>query len=85
MSTLHESAEASLSENPVIQEHIGMIKELDPNLSDFDPDGKLNYMIEGTKGFGKVIFEADTSTDPPTIKSGIIEMSSGEVYELVPK
>jgi hypothetical protein len=64
-----------------------MIKDLDPNYADFPDSGDgddLSYMIEGTKGVGRVRFKSGESDNQFVIQSGTLEMSSGEVYELVP-
>jgi hypothetical protein len=82
--TLHEEAESALGRNAVIREHIGMIKDLDPNYTEFEPDKSLSYMIEGSKGFGKVRFKASPSNREFRIQSGTLEMSTGEVHELIP-
>lgn len=79
---VNENAEVELGKNTVIKEHIGMIKNLNPNYAEFDKAYDFSYMIEGTQGFGKVEINACETSEHFNITSGKLTMPSGQTFDL---
>ena len=83
-----EQARDALDENPVIQEHIGKIDQID---MDFTATGAASgddtfvFEISGPRGKGVVTAEFITiDEDSEEVRSGTLRMSSGESHDLFP-
>ena len=74
-----------LAGNPVIQEHIGEIETLKISwmATGEAEDDALVFQIAGTKGKGRVTVVLDDETN--SIRSGTLQMDTGEEYDLLPK
>jgi len=83
-----EQAKDAMNENAVIQEHIGRVTSIESNFlasADEDNENVFVFEVEGSKGTGTVTAEFITvDDDTEEIRSGTLELPSGDVYELVP-
>lgn len=82
-----EQVVAALEENPVIQQHIGSITDIEIALEatgETEGDTVFVFRIEGPKGSGLVTADIVTvDEDTEEIRSGILEMSTGETFDLM--
>ena len=87
---VREQAMAALNDNPVIQQHVGTITDLEDDWTTgaeedtWDPN-ILAFKFTGTKATGVVVgkfISVDENTEK--LVSGRVELSSGEVYDLFP-
>lgn len=79
-------AQAVLQNNPVVQEHIGEIREMkfDFAATGNEPgDDVLVIHVTGTKGSGTVTVKLVTNDVGGEELSGTLRMSTGEVYDLI--
>jgi len=81
-----DQAKEALNNNPVIQQHIGEVDEIE---LDFAATGEVEdedvfvFRIEGSKGSGVVTAEfVSVDADTEEIRSGTLQLSSGETYDL---
>lgn len=81
-----DQAKDALNDNPVIQEHIGEIEEIE---TDFTATGNAEgedvfvFRIKGSKGSGVVTAEfISTGPESEEVRSGTLELDSGETYDL---
>ena len=95
MEVIEEEIAASLSENPVIQTHIGEVKNAEINLwdsireeirnpTDGEDESWLVVNVEGTKGKGRVIGKSVTNpdTEREELREGRLELPSGQSVSL---
>ncbi len=84
---LEEQMADAMRANPVIQAHIGDLKsyEMDMLRTGNEPgENVFAFRVEGTKGSGLVVAEFITvSAEEEEIASGVLEMDSGEVFDLM--
>ncbi len=83
-----DQAKDALATNPVIQEHIGEVRSISVDLEGTGdaPGGDVFvFRIEGSRTSGTVTAEFVTvDADTEEIRSGTLELDSGETYPLVP-
>ena len=88
-SELTNQAMAALNDNPVVQQHVGEITEMDVDWTGTgseEEDNVFVYTFTGTRASGVVTAEfitVDTNTEK--VVSGTIELSSGDAYDLFPE
>ena len=86
---LAEQVGESVSDNPVVLEHLGGIQsiKLDWMASMADPDPDLFvYQIEGSKGSGEIRVHSTSSDDGMSehVTWGVLRTSDGSTYDLFP-
>ena len=76
-----------LRDNPVINEHVGRIRDTDFVFSDSFAAGPDEYVIEvvGTKGNGRLIVETEDAGGKEHVISGFLETPDGERHDLFPE
>jgi len=84
-----EQAMVALNDNPVVQEYVGEITEMDVDWNGTglaEGEDVFVFRFTGTKATGVVTAELVTvDENTEKVVSGEIELSSGEIYNLFPE
>ena len=85
--TFSDQIKAYLNSNPIIQNHIGYVNEIEIDLA--ATGNEINndifvFAVEGSKNTGLLKVEIDSGSHL-YILSGTIKLPSGEIYDLIPK
>jgi hypothetical protein len=86
-SLFSRQAKTALSENPVIQTHLGEVREARFDLwaTGSEPTDAFAFKVVGTKGRGMAIADFETvDGDTERIASGVLKLDNGQSYDLVP-
>ncbi|MEX0701165.1 MAG: hypothetical protein WD069_03640 [Planctomycetales bacterium] len=84
LNTVENQAEAALNQNPVIQEHLGVVSECDLQLQATGQAGGQNtfvFEVTGTKGTGTVTAQLDGSLTQ--ILAGTLRTRNGDEFDLL--
>lgn len=98
LNVVAEQVKMDIRDNPVIQEHIGEIQEIELNLKASGASAQKEqfvFDVKGTKGSGQLTVKVDAPEDPekaqvkegePFMKvlSGSLRMADGTTHEILP-
>jgi len=84
-----DQVRAVLDANPVVQEHVGVVEELE---FEFEATGEYEdpdvfvFRVSGPRGSGLVSAKlVSVDADTEELQSGTLHLDSGEVFELLPE
>lgn len=80
-----DQAQAALQADPVVQAHIGQIREMELELvatGNAKGSDEFVFKLEGSRGSGTVIAELSSTVDSEDIRDGELTMADGTRYAL---
>ena len=73
--------------NPVVEEHIGELQEIDWNViatGEVGQEDTLVFDVVGSKGSGRITIQIASQDDQAVITDGEVELTDGTTHPLIP-